>query len=316
MRSQRVGIPVLIVAAVLSQSAASAANKETIELQRDVAQLQDEVRTLQRSFDERMATMQVLLQQTLDNTNKASASVAVLDNALRERMASQEAKVIGPVAGVGTKLDAMTNTVQDLQGAVNDLTSRMGKIQQQLVDISTALRTMPAPSAPPPTSSVAMPPVSSIPQRSGSTGTPPVEAGVLYPSAVRDMNSGKYELALAEFQDYLKYYGNTDLAPNAQFYVGQVHYSQGNLEAAIADFDAVLEQYQDNNKTADAHYMKGKALFQTHQRDKAAKEFQAILDKFPRSDVAANARAQLKVMGLNPAPAASAAPKTAARRRR
>ncbi len=307
MTRKRCGISILILAAAVTQSVGSAANKETIELQRDVAQLQDEVRTLQRSFDERMAALQVLMQQTLDNTNKASASVAVLDNALRERMASQEAKVVGPVAGVGTKLDAMTNTVQDLQGAVNDLTSRMGKIQQQLVDISTALRTMPAPSAPPITSS--------IPQAASPAGRPPVEAGVLYPSAVSDMTSGKYELALGEFQDYLKYYGNTDLAPNAQFYIGQVHYSQSKFDLAIADFDAVLEQYQDNIKTPDAHFMKGKALFQIHQRDKAAKEFQAILEKFPRSGVAANARAQLREMGLNPAAAtASTAPKPRRRR--
>ena len=41
------------------------ASKEIQELQRDVALLQDQVRTLQRAQDEKFAAMQALVQQTL-----------------------------------------------------------------------------------------------------------------------------------------------------------------------------------------------------------------------------------------------------------
>ena len=108
----------------------------------------------------------------------------------------------------------------------------------------------------------------------------------------------------SEFQDYIKFYNDTDLAPNAQFYIGQIRYSQAQFDEAIQEFDKVLEAYPNNNKTAAAHYYKGKTLFQLSQRTAAAKEFQAVIAEFPNSDVAPQARAQLKVLGINPGTAA------------
>ncbi len=42
------------------------------------------------------------------------------------------------------------------------------------------------------------------------------------------MDGGNSDLALTEFQDYLNYYRSTDLAPNAQFNIGQIHYTRRN----------------------------------------------------------------------------------------
>ena len=66
----------------------------------------------------------------------------------------------------------------------------------------------------------------------------------------------RHHIALQERdQDYLRCYGNTDLAPNAQYYIGWIHYSQADYPSAANDFDAVLEKYPDNNnKMADAFY--------------------------------------------------------------
>ena len=55
----------------------------------------------------------------------------------------------------------------------------------------------------------------------------------LYNNALRDYNAARYDLALSQFQDYLKYYPNTDLAGNAQFYIADMEYRSGNFEAAL-----------------------------------------------------------------------------------
>jgi len=55
---------------LLVPAATFAANKETMELQRDVALMQEDIRQLQRGFDKQMATLQTLSQQTLDTTNR------------------------------------------------------------------------------------------------------------------------------------------------------------------------------------------------------------------------------------------------------
>jgi tol-pal system protein YbgF len=102
---------------------------------------------------------------------------------------------------------------------------------------------------------------------------------------------------LKEFQDYLTYFPNTELAPNAQFYVGQIAYNKGDYAAAIEAFDAVLERYPQNPKTSTAHLMKGQALLKSGQRTRAAQEFRECVSKFPRTDDAKQAQYQLRAMG-------------------
>src|SRR5258708_5838621 len=58
---------------------AFAQKREIVELQRDVATMQDQVRTLQRSIDEKMSALTVLVQQSLESSNNANKAVAVLE---------------------------------------------------------------------------------------------------------------------------------------------------------------------------------------------------------------------------------------------
>jgi cob(I)alamin adenosyltransferase len=67
----------LLPALLICPSLTFAASKEIIELQRDLALLQEQVRTLQRAQDEKFSAIQVLVQQALDSANKTSTSVAV-----------------------------------------------------------------------------------------------------------------------------------------------------------------------------------------------------------------------------------------------
>ena len=50
---------------------------------------------------------------------------------------------------------------------------------------------------------------------------------------------GQYDLAMQSFQDYLKYYSDTDRASNAQFYIGECYYSQKNYKDAISAYGNV-----------------------------------------------------------------------------
>src|SRR5262245_21983086 len=141
-------LPLLLVSALPAFS-----QKEKIaEIQRDILLMQDQIRALQRSQDEKLAAMQVLVQQILDSTNKANTSVAVLDAAIRERMKDQEKLLAAPVAGVGAKVDTMANDFAGLRESITDLSSRMGKLQNQIADINSAIKTLAAPPSPPPSS--------------------------------------------------------------------------------------------------------------------------------------------------------------------
>ena len=133
----------------------------------------------------------------------------------------------------------------------------------------------------------------------------------LYDSARKDMSGGNLDLAVQGFQEYLRFYGNTELAPNAQFYIGQIHYDKNDFAPALQAFDTVLEKYPENNKTADANYMKGMALLKSGQRNEAAREFLNVVQKYPTAEVAAKARTQRRALGLT----TTGAPASARRRK-
>ena len=296
MKFRRLLLPAVLAFPVLCP----AASKEIVELQRDVAQLQDQVRNLQRSFDERMAAMQVLVQQAADSASKASNSVAGLQGAIQEQLRQQGKEVVAPIANTGAKVDQMTTEFTEVRNSMADVTARLGKLEQQIIDLSNAVRTMQTPAAPPPGSTS---PTGSGPTASNSP--PPISGDVLYSNANRDRLGGKADLALQEYSDFVKYYSDSSLAPAAQFWIGDIHFSQGEFDKALSAFDMVLEKYPANNKTPDALYMKGRSLLKLDRRMDGAKEFHEVIRRYPSSDAATKAKAQLRSLGLSASSSAS-----------
>jgi len=189
-----------------------------------------------------------------------------------------------------------------------------------LTDLNNAVKVMSAPAPPPPGGQPAGPggdaggaagafPASGPPPG----GAPTISASDLYNNANRDRNGGKLDLALQEYTDYLRWYGNTDLAPNAQYYIAWIHASQGDFTNAVREYDAVLEKYPDNNKTPDAMYGKGVALTRMGRRTEGAREFQELIKRFPSNGLAGQSCTQLTNMGLK-CPSSGAPAKGAARR--
>jgi TolA-binding protein len=188
----------------------------------------------------------------------------------------------------------MSNEFQAVRVTIDDLGSRLGKLQQNLVDLNQTIKVIQAPpSAPPPAGGTSGPGSASM------GGSPSANAETIYSSAMRDKNGGNDDLALQGFNEYLRFYGNTEMAPNAQYYIGEVFYNRKDYDNALKAFDLVLERYPDNNKTLDATYMKGRTLVQMGERSKGADEFRTVVNKAPRSELASKAKAQLASMGLS-----------------
>ena len=292
--------------------AASKQEQMLQELQRDVAQLQDTVKGLQRSQDEKFAALQVLVQQSVNVANDANKSVAVIQSSLQQTLRDQEGKVVAPVVGLSTHMDSMSNDFRGLQNSVSDLTALINKMQTQLSDIRDTLKVMQAPPAAPP------PPVGTATDAgagAAAASAPPLPASDLYTNAVRDQEGKHLDLALQEYTDYLKYYGNTAQAPDAQFYIGLIHYNQGNYQTAAQDFDEVLEKYPtDNRRVPQAFYYKGMSLLKMDQKTKAGDEFRQLIAQYPDHDLSKQACTEMQNIGLR-CPASRQAPAKAPAKR-
>ena len=284
---------------------APAASKEILELQRDVSLLRDQIKEFQRSQDDKLAAILEAAHSSVENARAASNGVALITSTLEKNLRDQTDKVATPVVGLSTRLNEMGAELHTLGMAVGDLTALLNRMQAQLTDLSNAMKVMQSPPAAPPAQS-GQPAQSTQP--AATNEAPPMPAENMYNAARQDYISGKYELATQGFADYLKYYGNTGFAPNAQFYIAMVHFVQGNFETAVKEFDMVLEKYPDNSKTPDSMLYKGRALVKMPgHKTEGGSEFMEVIRRFPKSDQAGQACDERKKLGLNcGAPAAPA----------
>jgi len=225
-------------------------SKEIIQLQTQVQTLSDQVARLQQSIDERMGVMRSLVEQSADSVNQMSVTVKDL-----------EQKSQAQSADANQRLEQVSGQVQSLHDTVDELKSRLAKISKQLDDMQQGGQNLAA----------GQPPMAAVPGATAPGGgttaapsAPPPDA--LYNNALRDYNAGKYDLSSQEFGDYVKFYGTTDLAGNAQFYLADIEYRQANFEAAVRDYDKVLEQYPGGSKAAAAQLKKGYAFLELAQR--------------------------------------------------
>jgi TolA-binding protein len=301
---RRFAVCALIAATLLAvvPMRSPAASKEIMELQRDVAGLQEQLRLLKESQDKQLAALTVLVQQALDTSKSSSNGVLLIQNNLQQSLHDLESKVQTPVAGLSSRLDGMDQDMRTLQQSVSDLNSSMLKQQQQLSDLKNAVAVLATPApAPPGTNSTAGGPggttVPGIAAAPAAQTCPP--AGDLYPQANSDKSAGKYDIALGEYAEFLRCYGNSTVAPAAQYNIGAIHVQQGDYESAVQDFDAVLEKYPDNSKTDDAMFSKGMALVKLGRRTDGADEFAQLIKHDPKSELATRACDERKRMGLN-----------------
>jgi TolA-binding protein len=267
--------------------------EDILSIQRDVAQLQDQIKQLQTSQDQKLTALESLIKQALDQSNQASASMTALQGALTDRLNDQQSKVAAPIAVLGTKVDQSADDVRAVRENLAALSNRVANLDNKLSDISSAVRTLSQPPAVPP------PPSSGGPPAAG--GAPIAPAGTsaesLWLNAFRDYSSGRDELAMMEFNDYLKYFPTAENAASAQYYVGQLYNRAKMYDDAVKAFDAVLERYPDNPKTPDALYGKADALAHGGHKTEAAAEFKDFLARFPTHSLARNAQAQLHDLG-------------------
>jgi tol-pal system protein YbgF len=276
---------------------AGAVARELIELQRDVTSLLQGQKDLATQVTQDHTVMKTLVEQSSDNVNKLGATMSSLQKSVQDVQANS-----------GARLDTMSTQVQGLSDNLEEIKSRLGKLNQQLVDLQNTVQSLDAKisgGAPAPATGTATPTSSVVPPKSvGSVPTasaiPPgaPSADTLYSNGLRDITSGKYDLASSEFQDYLKYYGDTDLASNAQFYLGEIAYSQKKYDQAVAEYEKVLNNYPKSFKLAPARLKKGMALIELGQKTSGVRELREVVKRYPGTEEDRRARAKLKELAV------------------
>jgi tol-pal system protein YbgF len=132
-----------------------------------------------------------------------------------------------------------------------------------------------------------------VPATGGATTAPALPAKDLYQQAYSDYARKNYELSIQGFQEYLRLYRDTDLADNAQYWIGECLQAQSKYEDAVLSFNALLRDFPASDKIPDARYKKGVALEALGRRSQAVLEYRFVVERFPGSPAARLAREKL-----------------------
>lgn len=271
--------------------------REIIDLQRDVTSILQGQKDMSTQMIQDHTAIKTIVGGFNDNVNRLGTTMSSLQKSVQDVQANS-----------GTRLDTMSTQVQGLSDNLEEIKSRLGKLNQQLVDLQNSVQNLDAKissggAAPAtgganttPTAGNVPPSTSTSPGAAAPSGPGP-SADMLYSNGLKDIQSGKYDLARSEFQDYLKYYGKTDLAANAQFYIGEIYYRQKNYQQAIAEYDKVINNYPNNFKLAPARLHRATAMLALGQKSSGIRELREIVKLFPGSEEERYARAQLKELG-------------------
>jgi tol-pal system protein YbgF len=271
---------------------AEAVAREIIDLQRDVTSLLQGQKDMSTQMTQDHTVIKTIVGGFNDNINHLNGTMSALQKSVQDVQANS-----------GARLDTMSTQVQGLSDNLEEIKSRLGKLNQQLVDLQNSVQSLDAKvsgSAPAPAAGSVTPTSSAMPP-AGSSVAPPSgapSADTLYSNGLRDITGGKYDLARSEFQEYLKYYGTTDLASNAQFYLGEIAYSQKSYEQAVNEYEKVLSNYPKSFKLAPAQLKKGMALIELGQKTSGVRELREVVKRYPGTEEDRRARAKLKELGV------------------
>jgi len=106
----------------------------------------------------------------------------------------------------------------------------------------------------------------------------------------------KPSAALSMFRQFLKRYPASALAPNAQYWLGEVMYSSRNYQGAIDEFVAVLQSYGSSPKAPDAAIKLGFSFYEMKNWVYARRSLEDVLRSYPKTQAANLARVRLAKM--------------------
>lgn len=272
--------------ALLAPAPAAAANREHEQILADIRMLQEQNQRLQLA----LVTLAEALKAVTAKIDESSA-------ATRKGFADQKLlsdTVAGDLRVLREKLDEtnvrLTSLSQDVDG-LREIIPQAAPMPVAPVDPSDPNAAAAAPGATPPGTSPP-PPVAPV-----GTGMTPRR---LYDTAYADYTAGQWSLAVQGFETYLKTYPKSELADDAQYYVGESYSGDSKFREAVAAYERMIRDYPQSDILPEAWYKVGTAYERLGQPDRARAAYETAVKLFPETDAGRLSKQRLD--GLNRRP--------------
>jgi tol-pal system protein YbgF len=279
------GLAIVVSGPAQVHAQAEPQNDALMNLVLQVQQLQDEVRMLRGQLEEQSYELENLkrrqrdqyldLDQRLgDMANRAPAGTA----AGMAAVAAQPGASMGS-PGVNTSAPPVVGPSAGDTGAV------AGADVPDITDRSGAPSSVTALAAPATATAAAM--------------ASPAEQQAAYDAAFQSLKELRYADAAQAFQDFVDTWPQSDLAGNAQYWLGESYYVTRNYEIALEAFETLLQDYPDSTKRGDGLLKIGFTHYELDQFDRARAALEQVQQEFPDSTLSRLAESRLRSMRLD-----------------
>lgn len=227
---------------------------------------------------------------------------AQMTQEMTQRVAKLEAgqeEVRRNQADLGVKLDQMASEMQVLTGrfeesrhqsqrALQELAALRQTQEQRLREMEQKLKTPHEPPAPgggaqasPAPAQEAKPPAKKSPEE-------------LYKDAYDTLKEGHPAEAREQFKKFLKLHPKSDLADNAQYWIGETYYVERDYEKAVLAFEELIKKYPKGDKVPGALLKEAYAFLELKDKSNARTVLKRLVALYPKSEEAALAKKKLK----------------------
>lgn len=246
-----------------------------------------------REHQQIMADIRMLQEQA----TRLQLAMASVDEALRRiasKMDDRAEATRRAFADQQLAVKAMADGVRILRERFDDTNVRISSLSQEIEALRVAI-----PPPPPAYARLETDPETGLPIDADPAAAPtsPAAPGVspqrMYDTAWADYTNGQWSLAIQGFEAYIKTFPRSELADDAQFYIGQTHYADGSFRDAVDALEQVLLNYPDGDVVPDASYKRGLALDRLGETDRARQAFELVVKNYPDSTMATLAQQAL-----------------------
>ncbi|MBS9438901.1 cell division protein CpoB [Photorhabdus noenieputensis] len=186
-------------------------------------------------------------------------------------------------------IDMLRGQIQENQYQLNQIIERQKDIYQQLEGATSSEGSKPAANT-----------ASSTASHSGNKASSSVGTGSEkgdYDAAVHlAVNTKEYDKAIVAFQSFVKSYPKSGYIPNANYWLGQLHYNKGKKDEAAYYFATVVKEYPKSQKSGESLYKVGLIMQDKGQKDKARAVYQQVMKQYPGTNAAKLAEKKLSTL--------------------
>lgn len=274
-RSGRILLAGLAVIALARPAAAQ--SRREMQMMADIRMLQEQTQQLQ-----------LALAQLNDALKTITTRIDEQSNVNRKAFADQKLAT-----------DQLGSDLRVVRERVDETNVRIGSLSQEVegLRVSIPQQSMapaPSPDGTTPAPDAAAPPDGSTPAPAPAAPVPPgMSPQRMYDMAWTDYTAGQWALCVTGFDNYLRTFPRSELADEAQFYIGECNYSDGKFNEAIDAYNKVISTYPKGESVPNAYYKRGIAFERLSQLDHAKESFDAVIKSYPDSDAARLAKQAL-----------------------